>query len=67
MFPDWKWIVYSITEDDFVEYERCTEQLKGIGLDPIKVESLALSCHICSLSGRCCVIRENAFLGARTC
>lgn len=67
MFPDRKWIVYSITEDDFIERERCIEQLKGIGLNPKYIESLTLNCHACPLSGHCGVTRDNIFLGARTC
>jgi len=67
MFPDKRWIVYSITEDEFVEHERCIEQLKMIGLNPEADDAIVLRCHICPLSGRCQVIRENVFLGARTC
>ena len=67
MFPDERWIVYSITEDDFIEHERCTEQLKKLGLRPESNEAIVLSCSICPLSGRCQVTRENVFLGAKTC
>ena len=67
MFPDKKWIIYSITEDDFIERERCIERLKGIGLDPMFVESRALKCHECPVSLRCNVTREHVFLGASTC
>ena len=27
MFPDKRWKIFNITEDDFIEEERCTEQL----------------------------------------
>jgi hypothetical protein len=61
-----KWIVYSITEDDFVEMERCSEQLVKIGLNPEANSTMVLRCQICPLSGKCQVTRENAFLGVRT-
>lgn len=67
MFPDRKWIVYSITEDDFIEHERCTELLRQNGLSPESIGSMALNCHMCPVSGGCGVRRDNAFLGARTC
>jgi len=67
MFPDGRWIVYSITEDDFIERERCIEQLKKLGLNPEATDTMTLRCHVCPLSGRCHVTRENVFLGARTC
>ena len=35
--------------------------------DFIELESLALHCHICPVSGICGVVRDNAFLGVRTC
>lgn len=67
MFPDNVWTVYSITEDDFIERERCIEELKGIGMGQKSLESLALHCHICPVSGSCSVVRDNNFLGVRTC
>jgi len=67
MFPDNVWTVYSITEDDFIERERCIEELKGIGMGQKSLESLALHCHICPVSKSCCVVRDNTFLGVRTC
>jgi hypothetical protein len=67
MFPDRKWILYSITEDDFIEIEQCIEQLNVAGLNPKYIESLALNCYACPLSVHCGVRRENIFLGARTC
>ena len=62
-----KLVVYNITEDDFIEHERCTEQLRRIGMEPESIDSMALRCHRCPVSGRCGVRRENLFLGARTC
>jgi hypothetical protein len=67
MFPNRKWMIYGITEDDFIEHERCIEQLKGTGLNKKYIESLALNCHACPLSGHCDVTRDNIFLGAKTC
>ena len=67
MFPDERWTIFSITEDDFIEQERCAEQLRMIGLDPEENHSMILNCHICPLSGHCHVTRVNAFLGAKTC
>lgn len=67
MFPDERWNVYSITEDDFIEHERCTELLIMRGLNPEDNESMILNCYVCPLSGQCHVTRRNAFLGARTC
>jgi len=67
MFPDEKWMIYGITEDDFVELERCREQLKQMGLDNEAIDSIALRCHICPMLGRCTVTRENIFLGVKTC
>lgn len=61
------WIVYSTTEDDFIEYERCAEQLKEFGFDEDEIGSMALSCHICPISKQCHVARENAFLGVKSC
>lgn len=52
MFPDKLWTVYSITEDDFIERERCLEELKGTGLGQNSLESLA---------------RDNTFLGVKKC
>jgi hypothetical protein len=67
MFPDEKWIIFSITEDDYIEHERCAEQLREIGLDPEANSALVLGCRTCPLIGRCHVTRENVFLGASTC
>lgn len=67
MFPDEKWIVFSITEDDYIEHERCAEQLREIGLDSKRNDFLVLGCGTCPLFGRCHVARDNVFLGARTC
>jgi hypothetical protein len=36
-------------------------------LNPEATDTMALRCHVCPLSGRCHVTRENVFLGARTC
>ena len=67
MFPNKMWTVYGITEDDFIEHERCTEQLKKLGFDPEANDTMVLNCHICPFTGQCRVTRENVFLGARTC
>lgn len=67
MFPDEKWIVFSITEDDYIEHERCAEQLRAIGLEPKTNNALVLGCRKCPLFGMCHVSRDNVFLGARTC
>jgi len=67
MFPDEKWIIFSITEDDYIEHERCAEQLREIGLDPEANHVIVLSCCVCPLFGRCQVTRDNVFLGAKTC
>jgi hypothetical protein len=62
-----KCIVYNITEDEFIEYEQCAERLKSGGIRPGMVEMLALHCHLCPLARPCTVVRESAFLGAKTC
>lgn len=67
MNQDDTWVVYSTTEDDFVELERCSEQLKEMGITADAISTMALRCHSCILSGHCLVSRENVFLGARTC
>jgi hypothetical protein len=64
---DWNWKMYSITEDDYIEYARCVETLKTAGFEQELVEHQALKCHACCFSGRCRVSRESPFLGARTC
>lgn len=67
MNPEDIWVVYSITEDDFVELERCSERLKEMGIAADAISAMALRCHSCLLSRNCQVARENVFLGARTC
>lgn len=67
MFSDKRWIIFSITEDDFIEQERCAEQLRKIGLDPEANQSVVLGCGVCPCFGRCNVTRDNIFLGAKTC
>ena len=67
MNPDDTWVVYSTTEDDFVELERCSERLREMGIRADAIGAMTLHCHSCILSGNCLVARENVFLGARTC
>lgn len=64
---DRNWKMYSMTEDDYIEYARCVETLKAAGFDQELIELQALKCHACCLSGGCSVSRESPFLGARTC
>ncbi len=65
--PNMKWKLYNTTEDDCIEYNRCIERLQDAGFSKELTEMWALNCHVCRLSGRCTVARENAFMGARTC
>jgi hypothetical protein len=44
MRPDEKWMIYGVTEDDFVELERCSEQLLQMGIDNEAIDSIALRC-----------------------
>ncbi len=62
-----KWKLYNSTEDDCIEYNQCIERLQDAGFSERLTEMWALNCHVCCLSGRCTVVRENAFLGAKTC
>jgi len=62
---DWK--IYSLTEDDYIEFARCVEKLMTAGFDRDEIELKALKCHTCGFCGRCGVTRESPFLGARTC
>jgi hypothetical protein len=34
MILDKRWIIYNTTDDEFIELERCTEQLRGFGFLP---------------------------------
>jgi hypothetical protein len=61
------WMVYNITEDDFIEFERCAERLKKVGVAAELVKIMALRCHICPFACPCSVKRESNFLGVKTC
>lgn len=61
------WKMYNATEDDCIEYNRCIEMLKNAGMPGKELDERALCCNVCFLSGRCPVIGEGIFLGARTC
>jgi hypothetical protein len=67
MLIEKKWIVQNTTEDDYIEYERCTEHLKDVGFSPDEIGHMALCCHICPVPRQCHVTRDNVFLGAKTC
>jgi hypothetical protein len=58
------WSVYGITEDEFIEYSRCSEKLENLGLG---FDQEVLNCNSCAFCGSCTVARENMFLGAKTC
>jgi hypothetical protein len=60
-------VVYNITEDEFIEYERCAERLKRGGISAKMAETVALHCHVCPLARPCTVARGSMFLGAKTC
>lgn len=62
------WKVYGITEDEHIEYCRCLEKLENLGFEKKpEVEKKLLNCNICILCGSCNVLRDNMFLGAKTC
>jgi hypothetical protein len=58
------WIVYGITEDEYIECSRCLEKLENLGLE---FDEKLLNCNSCAFCGRCTVVSENMFLGAKTC
>jgi len=58
------WNVYGITEDEYIERCRCSEKLENLGFE---FDEKLLNCNSCILYGRCAVIRENMFLGSKTC
>ncbi|VVB70554.1 Uncharacterised protein [uncultured archaeon] len=60
-------IVNDTTEDDFIEFVRCSERLRCAGISSEAIDNMALRSHICLFSGRCFARMENVFLGARTC
>ncbi len=61
------WKDNDITEEGFIALSRCAEKLEALGLTVEEIESKALKCHICRLSGRCSAIGGEIFLGAKTC
>jgi hypothetical protein len=61
------WRVYNATEDDCIEYCRCSEKLGESGLEKAEIEKRTLNCDTCIFCGRCNVERENVFLGVKTC
>jgi len=58
------WSVYGITEDEYIECSRCSEKLENLGAE---FDKELLNCNSCTFCGRCTVISENMFLGAKTC
>ncbi|HWQ19040.1 MAG TPA: hypothetical protein VN455_04625 [Methanotrichaceae archaeon] len=61
------WKIYYGTDEDYIEYSRCKEMLHGAGLTMEEIDMQVLNCSVCILSGRCSVIRDGLFLGAKTC
>lgn len=59
--------IYSMTEDEFIEYWRCLEKLRTLGLKKTELDRMVLNCHVCHFRGRCNVMSENMFVGAKTC
>jgi hypothetical protein len=56
-----------MTEDEFIEYWRCLEKLRTLGLKKTELDRMVLNCHVCHFRGRCNVMSENMFVGAKTC
>jgi hypothetical protein len=61
------WKIYGITEDEYIEYCRCSEKLGNLGFERLDADKKLLNCSTCIFCGNCSVSRDNMFFGVKTC